>query len=415
MTRPLYKTLLGALALLAVCVAPVSAKEYIPMYNFSLQGGQYFFTGSKTNLNANMAANVTPAVKLDNGWTLLPIYNGIYRGTKGVNDSVGAGTLFQQMMSHRVSISGLRQVQDWKLKPSFSYKHEFLKETVDESWTKGLFDYQKIGVGVEGEKVYKDPFSVRMGYDFYYIRFPNFQSLESKSGFDPSGNALGRETAGTRVLDTFNNQFTVAATRPYPYNDPKVSLQASYSFLMQMFADQPIINSAGQPQSGNRMDFNQSLNLSVMHPRELKGGDYRLNSGFQFGFTHNGSNQNTYDAGQTRFIFDTYSYTSISMGPSVGLSWDDPKKPATAGASFLYSRTQYNGRLTQNPSGVYQGDSQTQSRYLLSLGYGYPIAPNFRLTAQTNFLWADSNMNYEKTYKYTYNAATYLLGFVYDY
>ncbi|MEK7656550.1 MAG: hypothetical protein AAB412_02235, partial [Elusimicrobiota bacterium] len=269
--------------LLAACISPVSAKEYIPMYNFSLQGGQYFFTGSKTNLNANMAANVTPAVKLDNGWTLLPIYNGIYRGTKGVNDAVGAGTLFQQMMSHRVSISGLRQVQDWKVKPSFSYKHEFLKETVDESWTKGLFDYQKVGVGVEGEKVYKDPFSVRMGYDFYYIRFPNFQSLESKSGFDPSGNALGRETAGTRVLDTLNNQFTVAATYPYPYDAPKVSLQASYSFLLQMFADQPIINNAGQPQSGNRRDFNQSLNLSVMHPRELKGGDYRLNSGFQFG------------------------------------------------------------------------------------------------------------------------------------
>ncbi len=104
--RLLYKTRLGAFALLAACISPVSAKEYVPMYNFSMQGGQYFFTGSKTNLNANMAANVTPAVKLDNGWTLLPIYNGIYRGTKGVNDSVGAGTLFQQMMSHRVSISG---------------------------------------------------------------------------------------------------------------------------------------------------------------------------------------------------------------------------------------------------------------------------------------------------------------------
>ena len=26
--------------LLAACISPVSAKEYIPMYNFSLQGGQ---------------------------------------------------------------------------------------------------------------------------------------------------------------------------------------------------------------------------------------------------------------------------------------------------------------------------------------------------------------------------------------
>ena len=414
------KTWAMAMAAAAALAGPAGgsrAAEVVPMYNFSLIGGQYFFAGSETHLNANAAMNVAPAVKLDNGWSVLPLYNGYYRGTKSVTDAVGAGTLFQQEMSHRISVSGLHSIPgtEWRVKPSVSYKYDFLKETRDEAWGKGLFDYQKAGVGFEGERVYRDPFSVRFAYDFYYINFPHFVSLESKSGVDPSGNPLGRETAGSHVLDTINNQFTVTATRPYPYDDPKVSLQGSYSLLWQKFADEPLVDQAGQYLSAGRQDFNQCLNFSLVYPRSLADDLYRLTSSAQMGFVYNGSNQNTYDAGQLQYVSDAYSYYSVFVGPAFNLSWGDKKMPQTVGLSFLYSLTQYTGRLTQDPNGLYGDSHQEHNRYLLTTGYSYPIAEHFRLSANANFLWTTSNMSYEKTYQYTYNAASYLLGFVYDY
>ncbi|MFA6030150.1 MAG: hypothetical protein WC969_09870 [Elusimicrobiota bacterium] len=394
------------------------AVEYVPMYNLSLMGGQYFFAGDKSRMNANVSANVTPAVKLDSGWTLLPTYSGYYKGTKAVTDAVGSGTLFQQQFDNRLGLSALRAIAgtDWKIKPSVSYKHELLKETRDEAWGKGLFDYQKFGVGFEGEKVYRDPFSLRVGYDFYYVRFPNYQSLESKSGTDPLGNPLGRETAGKNVLDTINNQVSVTLTRPYPYDDPKVSLSASYSLLWQKFPDQKLVDAAGQYKNANRQDFSQSAGLGATYPRSFRSDTVRVTGGFQLGLAYNGSNQNTYDAGQTKYVPDSYSYTQYSMGPSVSVAWgDDMKMPQTAGLAMTWSRTQYAGRLVQDANGLYQDSAQYQSRYLVGMNYSYPVAPHFRLNAQANFLMARSNMTYEKTYKYSYNTSSYLFGFTYDY
>lgn len=388
------------------------------MYGLSLMGGQYFFAGDKSRMNANVLANAAPAVKLDSGWTLLPMYTLYYKGTKSVTDAVGAGSLFQQQFDNRLAFAALYPLAgtDWKIKPSLSYKHELLKETRDEAWSKGLFDYQKFGLGFEAEKTYRDPFSVRLGYDFYYVRFPNFVSLESKSGVDPSGNPLGRETAGARVLDTFNHQFSAVWTCPIPSDSPRFSLQTSYSLIWQTFPDQPLVDAAGQYKSSKRQDFNQSLSAVLSHPRSFREDRLRMTGSFQLGLALNDSNQNTYDAGQTHYIGDAYSYHMLSAGPALALAWgEDMRKPQTASISLLWTRTQYAGRRVQDADGLYQDARQYQDRYIFSAGYAYPVAPHFNLTARFDLLRASSNMRYEKTYRYSYGAASYLVGFSYDY
>ncbi|MBI3549384.1 MAG: hypothetical protein HY078_10125 [Elusimicrobia bacterium] len=401
----------------AVVASPAGAVQYIPIYNINLMGGQYFFSGQKSNINGNASANITPVVKFNDRWSLVPIYNANYQGTKQVTDSVGAGTLYQQSMSHRASFLGIYKPvgTTWRLKPNMSVKREFLKETRDEAWGKGLFDYWKYGLGFEAENIYKEPFSYRVGYDFYYVKFPNYQSLESQAGVDPFGNPLSRAGAGKNVLDTINNQVSMSISRPLPYDDPKVSLSAGYSMNWQKFPDQPIVALTGQPIGKKRQDFIQSLSLGVARPQALRDGDYRLVSNLGIGFQHTGSNQNEFDTTQAKFIADAYSSVQWSIGPSFSLAWGEQKQPTVATLGLTFSSTQYAGRLAQNSSGVYLDEKQYQNRTLLSLGYSYPIAPNFSLKAQTNFLWASSNMAYQQNYRYTYSTANYLFGFTYDY
>jgi hypothetical protein len=403
------------MAMAAVIAGPSGAwaLEFIPVFNATLMGGQYIFQGNRSGLLA------APVIRQNEQWSYLPIYAGNYQGTKGVNDGVAAGTLFQQEMDHRVSFTAIDSLPGttWRLKPSISYKREFLEETRDETWGHGLFDYEKAGAGFEAENVYKDPFSYRLGVDFFRIRFPNFQSLESTSGTDPLGNPLQRENAGTNVLDTYNYQLSAAGALPYPFDDPKVSLQGGYSVLYQDYSHESLVDSRGQLGSATRKDFLQTWTASVGHPNTvtLWGEECRLDSSFGVNLALNLSNQNTFDATQTRFIADSYSYFDAGLGPNATLAWGDKKRPAVVSGALRYDRTMYLGRQAQDGSGLYTGATLNQDHYSLALDYRYPIADQFYLKAQANVLFVRSNNHFETTYSYNYTTENYLLGFTFEY
>ena len=40
----------------------------------------------------------------------------------------------------------------------------------------------------------------------------------------------------------------------------------------------------------------------------------------------------------------------------------------------------------------------------------YPVAKNMRLRFQTSLAWSDSNMQYEKVFRYNYKIANYMMG-----
>jgi hypothetical protein len=145
------------------------------------------------------------------------------------------------------------------------------------------------------------------------------------------------------------------------------------------------------------------------------GTDCRLDLSFAMNLSYNKSNQNTFDANQTKFIADFYSYYSFGLGPSAALVWGDKKRPSSVSSSFRFNKTRYLGRQAQEGEGIYTGSLQTQDRYSFGIDYSYPIAPSFSLKAQTNAMWVRSNNNFEKRYSYNYVTQNYLLGFTYEY
>ena len=391
------------------------AAEWTPVLSGSLSGGQYFFQNQKAGLSGNAALNAGGLAKLSSNWSLVPLYSGYYRGTKSIDDGVGAGTLFQQRMGHALSLTGIRKLEGtWRLKPSTGYKREFLKETRDETWGKGLFDYEKIAVGLEAENLYKDPFSFRVALDSYRVRFPHYESLESRSGVDPTGNPLGRELAPKKVLDTWNWQLTTSGSRPFPARDPRYVLQGSYSILYKQFVDQNLVDARGQFENSGRRDFTQTASGSIGRPIPLPENK-RLDLAFGINAAYSKSNQNTFDAQFTRFIPDSYSYWLMGLGPSATLSWGEKKSPMTATASFNFQRQQYLGRLVQDSDGTYGSAKQHHDRTTFLLGYAYPIAAKLTLNARASFAWATSNHKFNRNYAYDFRAATYVIGVSYEY
>ncbi len=148
---------------------------------------------------------------------------------------------------------------------------------------------------------------------------------------------------------------------------------------------------------------------------KLFGRDARLDLSGGLNLAWNKSNQNTYDAAKTQFISDSYSFVSFGLGPAAALSWGDRKTPDRLSLGLRWNRVRYTGRLVQDGGGVYSSAKQYQDRTTLALGFDHPVAPKFTLTTRVNTMWASSNHKFDKNYKYTYRAMTYLIGVAYEY
>ncbi|MDO8806671.1 MAG: hypothetical protein Q7R35_19835, partial [Elusimicrobiota bacterium] len=396
--------------------------NFLPYLAFQFNGGQHFFQREKGNLSGNLNALASVVIKhekLGPKWAIVPVLSSQYQGTKQVTDLVGGGTLFQERMAHSIAVRGVYQLSPkWKLKPGLGYKWEFLKETRDESWGNGLFDYRRPSFSLEGEYAYKDPFSLRIGYDFYHIGFVNFVSLESIIK-DSQGNSMARELAGSSVLDSNNHSFSFGGTVQGPWRS---YAEGSLAATFRLFPDQHVVNKTGEYRNTTRNDISNQLSLAWRVPREISGswkgvGGVRLAAGY------NRSNQNSYDAQRLTFLKDYYNSTSIRAGVDLNFyhklpaqhSGGKEDRTLELNLSATLGRVGYLGRQAQDPSGLYLGDKIYQNEAVVGIGVSYPIAPHFVWTSQFGYGRQSSNQNFERLYRYNFTTTNYRIGFGYQY
>ena len=399
--------------LIAACLWLASAAravEVSPLYGLQMLGGQYFFAGEKGSLSGNVSGMVAPALKFNEQWALLPSLNSSYQGTKQVVDLVGAGTLFQEQMDHRASLKSVYTSPggNWRLKPSASYKYELLKETKDEDWGNGLFDYKKWDLGFEGEYVYREPFSLRAGFDYYQVAFLNYKTLESQAAQNFSG--LSRELTGDRILDSRNYALSLGVDAPVW----RLVLEGNASAAYSEFPKQHIVDGTGNLTAPTRRDLLTSFGAAVRLPSEIKPG-LRLLSSLDIGYTYNSSDQNSYDAQRTQYLPYYYNYGEFRLGPSFKLMLGKPKEPIVLGLSGNWWYRRYPYRFAQDSTGLYQASATHTSNWMGSASLIYPMASHFSLLFNFQCGRALSNQNFDQYYKYNYTVTNYLFGFSYNY
>jgi hypothetical protein len=399
------KALSALRGLTALCLAASVSAEVTTVADVQVLGGQHFFGGTASAVGGNINAVVTPAVKAGD-YSFVPTYAGEYRGTRDVQELAGGGTLFQDSTRHSLTLKNVFQVrQNWKFKGTVGVAQEWLRETKDESWSNGLFNNRKYSGGIETEFNPRADLGYRFSYDYYKLTFPNYKSLESSQ--DPT---LSRELAGSKVLDSGNHLFTLSGWTPFPGR-----MKAEWNAYMNMrsFDDQPVINSAGQPTGSDRSDTTMAFGGSLTSHPWVMGETFKLMADLGATYSMNGSNQNHYDANKAVFLADYYDYSQWSVRPGVtaGLG----TTPWIVSASLGYASRQYKDRPVQDAGGNYLGGKTWVKETDLSLGLSYPWSKNFKVQARTNVAWSSSNMKYEKTFRYNYRIANYMVGFSYDY
>ncbi len=401
MNHPLL-LLLAALA----AAGPAHAAELVPVFGGSALMGQTLQDGKSTSWNGNANLQFTPAIKFSESWGLIPTYAGSYQGTKSVSDLGSGGQLFQDSMSHSLRFKGIWRSGNFKLKPQAGYRWEFLRETTDEKWGKGLFDYRKPSLGLEAEYAVAEAVTVGFSADWYRIEFPNYRSLESTV----AGQGLGREQASGRTLDTNNMSWT--ATAAFPFAIPGVKTRLSVNLTDRTYHEQNIVLPSGGLSPQRRGDQLKSVALGLGRGWRL-GEENGVYVDLQGSWTRLDSTQNHYDAESARFTGDYYSYEEMSLQPRATFTLG--RRKVELAIAYLNTRREYLSRNAQSIGGTYLDDTMVLSQDNFIFDLAVPIGRGVKLLVNSTVATARSNQKYEKFFKTNYTLQSHLIGFSYAY
>lgn len=398
------KITLAAGLIAAAGLAQARAADWAPYVNAELYGGRTHFSGSDVN-GLNGSATFVPGFRLGDKMSILPSISYGYRRTRDVQEVAGGGFLTQQNMDVAAGLKGVYALGPaWRAKGYGSYKKELSKETADESWSNGLFNYNKTAGGVELERQGGAVKSLRFGLDYYLTKFPNFQSLASRQ--------FGAEiNAGKDVLDFRGLDASVGGDVAL---GPNAQLSAYFMASNRSFGDQHIVKKDGTFSSDLRKDLFTYVSAGLrrqLPPARLGNTSIESLAGLDVSYGRLDSNQNNYDAGQTKFNPNFYDYSEVGAGPRFNVRF---REKLTAGVSWMWSRRAYGDRPVQASDGKYGSAAIASTVNTLRFSAGYPIMKSLSFQVIGAFQHAASNMDYESVYRYNYSSANYFAGLSYS-
>lgn len=391
----------------------LSAIEFYPLANVSVFGGQFNYNGAPVAAGGNLSASFIPAIKLSDSLSLLPSYYGEYRGTKDVTELVGGDHLYQQGQNHTVALKLIYKLdEELKFKLKTSYRLEYLREAVNESWNTGLFNYQKSAFGFETEKknlAFINNMLIGVGY--YGFMFPNYVALTTNPN---AAEIVGSEKAAQIPSKPLDFGTIEAYTNLDFMLTETMMTKLSYNFAYQNYVEQKIVIDAAQNYGDKRRDISNMINLLVNYGIPLN--ENKLLFGLNLREYLYGSNQNYCKAIPNVYISDYYSFNEIKVSPSISFGWTTLNNLVIS-LSYEFGLRQYFGRLAQDKDANYLTDKTNILTNYVGLSVTYPILPVQKISLGTsiNYLSSASNMKYEGTFKYDYSTFNCLLGVNWEY
>lgn len=389
--------------------AAAPAGKYQLMGALDLYGGQYFFGGQSGALNGYGVLNAELAKSYSSSYGYYLSLNSVYTGFKQVNELAGGGTLFQQSLDNSLGLKWIKRYDGgYALKPHVGVTSELFRETKDEKWGQGLYDFTRYEAGLTLERKTRAglevPWTYQLSWDAYYTRYNRFKSLASEYGAE-----LAAPDPGSRVLDAVTNQLSYYSQWDLP---GFAKAEAFASVAVTGYPQQKVINSAGTYLPATRSDYYELLTLSVSKrysDAEVLGG-IRPVAGLGLTFDNQVSNQNHLDTdpAHLQFVKSFYDYYEAALSPTLMLT--SVSSGFVFSANYSFTARWYPDRLTQTTTGSYTGSKLRQYTGDLALQASYPLADSLDARLRADWGLSRSNNRYEQVYRYNYDSSTYFAG-----
>lgn len=380
--------------------------------------GQYFYQGGAGSVNGYADGQLQQLRSFSSASGVFFDERSTYSGFKQVDELAGGGTLFQQSWDNSLDGTWIQRFDGgYSLKPHMGVTQELFRETNDETWGNGLYDFYRYNVGVTWERKTRlglsTPWTYQLSYDAYYTHYPHFTTLASEFGA-----ALGAPNPGAHTLDSITNQLAFRNDFDLP---GFATLSALYSVSMVEYPQQKIVDSNDDYLAGDRSDAYQYL--SVSGNKRLTDWDLgRVSSwtsdwgrvrpfvGLGVSVSDLFSNQNNFDEDPAHLQYEPgyFNYWETHVAPNVSMTF--LKTMATLRVAYDFGYRGYTSRLSQNADGTYTGTIMHQYLQTANLDVSWPLYRGLELKVKGIWSLSRANTQFEETYVYNYDSYNYFVG-----
>jgi len=406
----------GSAALMSAGQASAETK-IMPLFNASLGFGNAFYLENSGTPSISYDIDYVPAVIFNEKLTLLPRLNSNYSGTMMPKEIEEEGNIYVQTWDNLLYTKIVDKLNtSWILRGELGFKSELARETADESWGSGLYDYGKTHLEVSMEKKFEKPISITFGERIYSTTFPNYRALSADS------TQYSQLLSGDKVLDTASGETFIKME--WLLN--RTFLACKLGATQSNYGDQKVVSIVdGHYLDTKRKDAysNFTVGVSQLIPdfKVPLGADdegrrkVKTFLGINYESIAKDSNQNQFDTEKIKGIGDYYDYRQTCITPSVTFRF----LPANSDLSISYDviRKNYSSRIVQDVNGNYAADEEKiyQSSNVMNLRFAFPVMKKYLASISCSFRNSRSNMLYEKYFQYNFNAYSYMLGVGYEY
>ncbi len=385
--------------------------EVIPIGNITVLGNYSKVCGGSNLSGVYVSGNFAPVVKLTPQDFFIPLYSGLYKKQSQIINEEEGGRLYTTTMSHNFSFMHKHLYSELLTQRVTSFVSlNYNKETSDESFGDGLYDYRDYGVNLDYQynliKTETDTGTILFGGKYYFRKYPNFKSLISLT----RGNVPEKDEKDQKVWGTIT-RYT------HKFAD-KLLLTLSYDFLFKRFADKHTVDLNGILEDKKREDNVHYFKLNL---------DYRVGERFILGLDGeielNNSNQNYYDTKNTTadfsddvFVPHYFNYNRCEISPALTyLIPLEENRNIAFKIAYAYTARDYSNRNVKDAQGAYKSDLQEDRIHAGSFNVNYPITEKLSFLFNVDYTHNTSNMEYEQYYRYDYDTYNILSGLSYKF
>jgi hypothetical protein len=354
----------------------------------------------------------SPVVKFNPTLVLIPLYDSHYSAYPQYLPQDQGNSYYNTYWVNNLHVALRKEfTPGWFFKTTALGTWNLMKETPNDKWTHGLYDYYDIGANFELRNIVKKAVAEQsrsVAFQYYRRTYPNFQTLISSTSVTPP-------EVNEKDYDGFRYSARLES------NVPGVTHFYAEPYLEHKFyVDKHLVNEDGtlSPEK-MRFDYELGVNAGAVYvPPKLE----RISLSLDGNLTVNRSNMDYYDSRNSIslsddvFTRDYYDYDSFDLEPAIEYAHPFGEGKAIrlrVGYSFLYRM--YTGRKALTTAGDYTDHEQLDSEQSYFAAVTVPLLKSLNWVTNYTYTHVTSNQKFEDYYRYNYDSYTVKSGLSFDF
>ena len=350
-------------------------------------------------LGQDLSGYYSPTVKFSDKLYLIPLYSVQFQRIRQYLPTEEGNKLYNTYFTNNFNLAMRYEfLPTWFVKLTALGTWNFVKESSEEAWGRGLYDYRDAGSSIElKHKVKADDYerSYTAGAQYYRRQYPNFLSLLS---------AASPTAAERREKDFDGYKYSLGLEQTA---DSGFGWYVKPYYLQKFYLDKHIVRDDGVlDDTKKRWDSVINLDGGVKVPLWAEKLFLNLDNNYTYNYSTMGyyDTRNTIPLNDDVYTRGYYSYHSFEVAPSLDLFVPvGEKKVARLNLGYSFLDRAYSHRKAQDENGGYTESAERDLEHTYSSALTWPLTKKIGLLTRFSYTIVRSNQKFEQFYKYSYD------------